>query len=158
MDFMLNGSALFGILPGLLLKYLAPKKTAILGGVLIVLGQMATTLMIASEHEKIKENSALVLGSICILAGQGSCLVLLSCLQALMNMQTIQASHVISTCLVSYYLGADSFIVSIKTGLFNDTQFTSFVMGLAIFAFVLTVLNSVIITDEEDAGGFFGKA
>lgn len=37
-DFLLNGFALFGILPGILLKWLNPKKAAILGGVMIVLG------------------------------------------------------------------------------------------------------------------------
>jgi len=33
---MLNAFSLFGILPGFLLKYLAPKKSAILGGLLVV--------------------------------------------------------------------------------------------------------------------------
>ena len=37
-DFMLNAFALFGILPGILLRYLSPKKTAILGGLLITIG------------------------------------------------------------------------------------------------------------------------
>ena len=118
-DFMLNGFSLFGIIPGLLLKCLAPKKTAILGGIFIVLGLMMTALMVSSEHDKIKENPAWMLGTICALSGQGACMVLLACLQALMNLQTIQASHVISTCLFSYYLGADSFILSIKDGLFD---------------------------------------
>ena len=39
-----------------------------------------------------------------------------------------------------------------------DTSFTDYVMSLAITAFVLTVLNGVVITDVEDKGGFFGKA
>lgn len=64
----------------------------------------------------------------------------------------------ISTCLISYYLGADSFIVSIKNGLFADTTFTSFTMSLAIAAFILTVFNAVVVNDAEDAEGFFGKA
>ena len=75
-----------------------------------------------------------------------------------MNQQTIQASHVISTCVFAYYLGADSFIESVKEGLFADETFTNFTFGLAIVAFVLTVLNAIIITDEDDASGFFGKA
>ena len=68
-----------------------------------------------------------------------------------MNLQTIQASHVIATCCVSYYLGADSFIVGLKEGLFPEVMFTNYVMGLAIAAFILTVLNAVVITDVEDA-------
>ena len=75
-----------------------------------------------------------------------------------MNLQTIQSSHVIATCCVSYYLGADSFIVAIKNGLFYDTLFTNYVMALAIAAFILTLFNAIVITDEEDATGFFGKA
>lgn len=83
---MLNSFSLFGVLPGILLKWLKPKKTAIFGGVLIVIGQMLTVLLISSEHEKVKENPEWLLGSICVITGQGACMVLLACLQALMNM------------------------------------------------------------------------
>ena len=31
-------------------------------------------------------------------------------------------------------------------------------MGLAIVAFVFTLLNALVISDDEDATGFFGKA
>ena len=150
-DFMLNASALFGIVPGILLKILDPKKTAILGGILVVFAQVMTATMVSSEHKKIKDNPAWLLGSICVLGGQGACLVFFSCMQALMNLQTIQASHVIATCCVSYYLGADSFIVGFKEGLFPEVMFTNYVMGLAIAAFILTILNAVVITDVEDA-------
>ena len=155
---MLNGFSLFGILPGILLKWLDPKKTAVLGGIFIVFGQMMTAVMVSTEHKEIAKNPAWMLGTICAVAGQGSCLVLYSCLQALMNLQTIQSTHVIATCCISYYLGADNFIVAIKTGLFLETTFTDYVMSLAIAAFVLTVINGVVITDVEDRGGFFGKA
>jgi len=119
---------------------------------------MMTAVMVSYDHEKIAQNPAWMLGMICVAGGQGACLVLFSCMQALMNLQTIQSSHVIATCCVSYYLGADSFIVSLKSGLFAQTTFTDFTMSLAIAAFILTVLNSIVITDEEDASGFFGKA
>jgi hypothetical protein len=65
---------------------------------------------------------------------------------------------VISTCCFAYYLGADSFIESIKEGLFPTDTFTNFTFSLAIAAFLLTFLNGVIITDEDDESGFFGKA
>jgi len=86
---MLSAFSLFGILPGLLLKWLAPKKTAIFGGILIVLGQMLTAMMVSSEHEKIRDNPSWILGTICGLSGQGACMILLASLQALMNMMTI---------------------------------------------------------------------
>ena len=75
-----------------------------------------------------------------------------------MNSQTIQASHVISTCCMAYYLGADSFIESVKEGFFKEETFTNFTFSLAIVAFVLTFLNGIVITDEDDESGFFGKA
>ena len=68
-DFMMNACSLFGIIPGLLLKVLNPKKSAILGGLLVVAAQMATALMVSSEHEKIKENPAWMLGAICVTGG-----------------------------------------------------------------------------------------
>ena len=86
---MLNGSALFGILPGFLLKWLDPKKTVLIGGVLIVIGQTMTALMVSSEHAALAKVPAWMLGAICVLSGQGSCLVLFSSMQALMNLQTI---------------------------------------------------------------------
>ena len=157
-DFVINASSLFGILPGIIIKLLAPKKSAILGGLLIVAGQMMSAMLISSEHQHIKDNPAWVLATICILVGQGSCMVLLSSLQALMNLQTIQASHVISTCLFAYYMAADTFIMAVKDGLFPDTTFTKFTMQLGIEVFIVTVIQAFVITDEEDEEGFFGKA
>ena len=99
-----------------------------------------TALMVSSEHQHIKDNPAWVLATICILVGQGSCMVLYASLQALMNLQTIQASHVISTCLFAYYMGADTFIMALKDGLLADTTFTRFTMELAMGAFFITVI------------------
>lgn len=50
-DFVLNAAALFGIIPGIILKYLDPKKSAVLGGLLISAGQMLCVLMISTEHD-----------------------------------------------------------------------------------------------------------
>ena len=44
------------------------------------------------------------------------------------------------------------------SGLFSEVTFTNYVMGLAIGAFIFTLLNAIVITDVEDASGFFGKA
>ena len=55
-------------------------------------------------------------------------------------------------------MGADTFIMAIKDGLLPDTTFTKFTMQLAIEVFVITVIQAFVITDEEDAEGFFGKA
>jgi len=66
---LLNGASLFGILPGLLLKWLDPKKTAVLGGLFVVAAQMMSAVLVSSEHKEIKDNSPWVLGSICVLGG-----------------------------------------------------------------------------------------
>ena len=60
--------------------------------------------------------------------------------------------------MVAYFLGADSFIMSIKDGIFDSASFTNFTMGLAIAAFVLTILNGIVVSDEVDSEGLFGKA
>ena len=86
---MLNAFSLFGIIPGILLKYLSPKKTAVLGGIMVVIGLVMTVLMVSTDHAEIVKNPAWMLGSICVISGQGSCLIFFSSMQALMNMQTI---------------------------------------------------------------------
>ena len=45
-----------------------------------------------------------------------------------------------------------------KEGLYASETFTNFVFELAIVALILTFLNGLIITDEDDESGFFGKA
>ena len=68
-DFWLNACALFGVIPGLILNKIDCKKSAILGGLMIVAGQVMTTVMVSTEHDKIKENPVLVLAGICFLSG-----------------------------------------------------------------------------------------
>ena len=70
-----------------------------------------------------------------------------------MELQTIQASHVISTCLVSYYLCADTFIVGVKA-MFARTTFTNFTIGFAITGFILLVpvLVAAYDSDEKNKG------
>lgn len=55
-------------------------------------------------------------------------------------------------------MGADTFIMAIKDGLLPDTTFTKFTMQIGIGVFFITVIQAFVITDEEDAEGFFGKA
>ena len=57
LNFALNASAFFGILPGLLLKVAGPKKTVAIGGTLVVLAQIAAINFVNSEKELIKTNS-----------------------------------------------------------------------------------------------------
>ena len=64
----------------------------------------------------------------------------------------------ITTSCFAYYLGADSFFVALKDGLFPTTSFSNFTFELAIDAFALTILNALAVTDADDVGGFFGKA
>ena len=49
-DFWLNASALVGVIPGLILNKLDCKKSAILGGLMIVAGQIMTTVMVSTDH------------------------------------------------------------------------------------------------------------
>ena len=49
-DFMLNACALIGVIPGLILNKLDCKLSAILGGFMIVAGQIMTTVMVSFDH------------------------------------------------------------------------------------------------------------
>ena len=67
--FYLNTSALFGILPGLVLRILHPKISAILGGLLVTLSQVMTVFLVRGNHHSLNEESHLLLFLICFLAG-----------------------------------------------------------------------------------------
>lgn len=84
--FTQNASILFGILPGFLLYFLKPKKSTILGLLIIVASFVMTAQLIKGEHKNIVDNSKTILFAISFASGQGACLVLLALLQALMNM------------------------------------------------------------------------
>jgi hypothetical protein len=109
-DFTQNASILFGIIPGLILYKFKPRRSIGLGVALITIALLLTSALVESESSKVAQNSKLLLFVVCLLSGQGACLVLLSSLQALMNQQTVLASAVISGIIISYFLGGDSFI------------------------------------------------
>ena len=81
--------------------------------VMIMLGYLIFSTMVAFDKKHITQNATLLLRICVVLCGQGACLVILSLLQSLINVQTIQSTSVISTILFSYYLGADSFASAI---------------------------------------------
>ena len=153
----MNFFSLFGVFAGLVVMLLKPKRSAVLGGVLIMIGQLLTIALVEYDHSNIKNNSELLLLIVCISSGQGSILVILACLESLLNSQTIQSSAVICTCIFAYYLGADSFLDAIHLNLLPDTGFKLYVTVLASLAFLSATCNGLIISDEEDAGGFLGK-
>lgn len=155
--FYLNMSALLGIIPGLILRVLHPKISAILGGLFVTLSQVMTVFLVRGNRNSLNDESHFLLFTICFLAGQGSLLVLFASLQALLNAQTIQCTHVVCGCLISYYCGADSLIHALRMGLFKSTNLPSFVAFLAISALVLTLLNGSMISDEQGSKGFFAK-
>ena len=55
-------------------------------------------------------------------------------------------------------MGSDSFLQSVKLALLPEMEYKDFVMVLAISAFLSAIANGLVISDEEDAGGFMGKA
>jgi hypothetical protein len=84
---------------------------------------------------------------VCVfLLGQGACMVVLSLMQELINVQTIQSSSVIATIIFSYYLGADSFTTAVHRNLTSMT-FVEFSHGLALCCLIMAVLLGVTVTD-----------
>ena len=84
-DFTQNASILFGILPGYILYKFKPRRSIGLGVALITVALIGTSALVESESDKVAKNSKALLFVVCLLSGQGACLVLLSSLQALMN-------------------------------------------------------------------------
>ena len=125
---------------------------------MVAVGQLLAVALVVYDHEHVRDNSQLYLLLVCLLSGQGSIMVILSILQSLLNTQTIQSTAVISTCIFSYYLGADSFIQSIKNSLLPEMEFKDFMIIIVATAVLSAIMNGFVITDEEDAGGFMGKA
>jgi hypothetical protein len=156
-DVTQNASILFGIIPGLILYKFKPRRSIGLGVALITIALLLTSALVESESSKVAQNSKLLLFVVCLLSGQGACLVLLSSLQALMNQQTVLASAVISGIIISYFLGGDSFIQTMMFGYADETYFATFLTYLAVSGIVISIATCFVISDEEDAEGLFGK-
>ena len=152
-EFTQNFSILFGILPGLVLYLLKPKKSAVLGTLLVVASLIMTNLLVKGDSKHIADNSKEYLFAVSVMSGQGACLVLLAVLQALMNMQTILASGVLTTVLISYFLAGDSLMQMIMLSLADETQFEHLLGYLTISGGIVLILCAVVISDEEDGEG-----
>ena len=150
-EFTQNFALLFGLVPGLLLYLLKPKKSSVLGLLLVVASLMLTSQLISGDSRHITENSKQYLFLVSALSGQGACLVLLATLQALMNMQTVLASAIVSGVLIGYFMAGDTLMQMIMLNLADESQFQQLLSYLAITAGIALIMCAFVVSDEEDA-------
>ena len=73
----------------------------------MIVSLMLTSQLVSGDRRHITENSKTYLLLVCVLSGQGACLVLLASLQALMNMMTVMASSIVCAILIGYFTAGD---------------------------------------------------
>jgi hypothetical protein len=147
---------LFGLIPGVILYLLKPKKSTVLGLLLVIASLMLTSQLVSGDRRHITENSKTYLFLVCVLSGQGACLVLLATLQALMNMMTVMASSIVCAILIGYYISGDILMQMIMLNLADESQFEQILSYLAITAGISLVLCAFVISDEDDGEGGSG--
>ena len=147
---------LFGLIPGVILYLLKPKKSTVLGLLFVIASLMLTSQLVSGDRRHITENSKTYLFLVCVLSGQGACLVLLATLQALMNMMTVMASSIVCAILIGYYISGDILMQMIMLNLTDESQFEQILSYLAITAGIALVLCALVISDEEDGEGGSG--
>ena len=150
-EFTQNASILFGIIPGFILLLLKPKKSTILGTLLVIASFVLTNELIKGDHEHIKENPESTLFVISFISGQGACLVLLAVIQALLNMQTVLASAVVCSTIFGYFFAAESLVQMIMHSLLDEGSFETVLFYLMISGVFVIILAGVVISDDEDA-------
>ena len=108
-DFVTNASLLFGLIPGIILKLLGPKRSIFIGGVALAFAQINMARFVPGEVDTVTHNkSPIYTLTLCAVAGQGACLIFLATLQAILQTNTIVAGHVTCTVLLVYFFGAYS--------------------------------------------------
>ena len=152
-EFTQNFALLFGLIPGVILYLLKPKKSSILGLLCVAAALMLTSQLVSGDSSHITDNNRQYLFLVCVLSGQGACLVLLATLQALMNMQTVMASAIVSSILIGYFQAGDPLMQMVMLNLADESQFSSLLSYLAITAGIVLIMCAFVVSDEEDGEG-----
>jgi len=85
-----------------------------------------------------------------VLSGQGSCLVLLTCLQTMLDFHTIVCGTICNGILLSYYMGAKGLTKSITVGLLPNVGFTWIVFMISMTGLIVyTVTGLKLLTDVD---------
>lgn len=84
-----------------------------------------------------------------IMGGQGASMIFLSAWSAMLKYHSIVNTNIITASLFAYFLGADSFHLSLKEGLFPNWHIRSFILLLAAVGAVLYVATAFILTGKN---------
>ena len=94
---------------------------------------------------------------VCVISGQGACLIVLSAIQSMLNFHTIVCSQVICTLLIGYFIGSDSLLSAINLSFGMEDNFNTFMFCFAIVGIAINFTTAYLITDDEDGTGLMGK-
>ena len=103
----------------------------------MTLAYIMCALLVHSEHEDIVTNSRVLLILVSSIGGQGATLIWLASTQAMLEFHTIVCSHIINGVLISYFIGADTIVMSITNGLFPESKFGNVVISIAIINLIV---------------------
>jgi hypothetical protein len=115
-------------------------------------------VLVHAEHEDIVTNSRLLLIAVSSIGGQGATMIWLACIQAMLDFHTIVCSHIINGVLISYFIGADTIVMSITNGLFPETNFGKVVIYIAIINLIVQTITAIKIDETKDAAGMKAKS
>jgi hypothetical protein len=68
-DYAMNIYSLFGIIPGLVIMRLKPKKSAVIGSVMIMLGYLLFSSLVSFDKAHITKNATFLLRIVVVLCG-----------------------------------------------------------------------------------------
>lgn len=132
-----------GIIPALLADNIGSRKTMLFGGLLLTGAHLLGAMMFADSTEK-TDNSVCMLFLMGIVGGQGASMIFLSAWAAMLKYHSILNTSLITAILFGYFLGSDTFHLSLKNGLYPDMNESTFLYLIAICGLFIYILAAFI--------------
>ncbi|CDW91191.1 UNKNOWN [Stylonychia lemnae] len=145
--FAVTASNLFGIVPSRLYSAFGPKKTILIGGILLTIAHVTAALIIDANLSK--NAATALLFTIGILGGQGACIIFLSSLGAMHKLHSTVCSCLINGILLAYLLGSDTFHAVLKYGVFPDLSYKQFLLVIAGFGALAYVACAILFQKKK---------
>ena len=123
-----------------------------------MLSYLMCVTMVYFKHKEVDMNSLLVICAVSVLGGQGAILILLACLQAMLDYHTVICSVIVNGILISYFIGADSLGQSLRKGLFAGFEPNTTVLNFGFVNIIMFILTAIYINEEPDKDQLEGKA
>jgi MFS family permease len=147
-SFAVNASFLTGIIPSILSDKIGARKTMLLGGLLITASHIFGAMMFAGGSNSVSVFTLFLIG---IVGGQGASMIFLSAWSAMLKYHSILCTNLITAVLFAYFLGADTFHLALKQGIFPEKSLPAYLWILAICGLGVYVVAAFIFTSKNKA-------